>query len=87
MAEERKIMVFRVLFLSKFQIQQRWYFTGGNSSWKVIRRKKTYCCKIKKSIIATQKCKIILLQAALKDFWSSANLKIKKISLPKCSLL
>ena len=28
--------------------------------------------------MAAQKCKIILLQATLKDFWSSANLKLKK---------
>ena len=37
--------------------------------------------------MAVQKCKNILLQAALKDFWSSANPKLKKLSLPKLSLL
>ena len=42
---------------------------------------------LKKSIMAAQKCKNILLQAALKDFWSSANPKLKKLSLPKLSLL
>ena len=39
--------------------------------------------KINKSIMAVQKCKIMLLQAALKDFWSSANLKTKKIKFVK----
>ena len=33
---------------------------------------------IKKSIMAAQKCKNILLQAALKDFWSHANPKLTK---------
>ena len=37
--------------------------------------------------MAVQKCKNTLLQAALKDFWLSANPKLKKISLPKLSLL
>ena len=37
--------------------------------------------------MAVQKCKNILLQAALKDFWSSTNLKLKKLSLSKLSLL
>ena len=37
--------------------------------------------------MAVQKWKNILLQAALKDFWSSANPKLKKLSLPKPSLL
>ena len=36
--------------------------------------------------MAAQKCKIILLQAILKDLWSSANLKLKKFSLSKLSL-
>ena len=36
--------------------------------------------------MAAQKCKIILFQAALKDFWSSANLKLKILSLSKLSL-
>ena len=31
--------------------------------------------------MAAQKCKNIQLQAALKDFWSSANPKLKKIKL------
>ena len=88
MTEKRKFMVFRALFLFEVHIQQRWYLTGGNSSWSFIRRKKTEHFKIlKKSIMAAQKCKNILLQAALKDFWSSANPKLKKLSLPKLSLL
>ena len=33
-----------------------------------------------------QKCKNILLQAAVKDFWSSANPKLKKLSFSKLSL-
>ena len=34
--------------------------------------------------MAAQKCKIIVLQAAaLKNFWSSANLKLKKIKFVK----
>ena len=37
--------------------------------------------------MAAQKCKNISLQAALKDFWSSANPKLKSLSLPKLSLL
>ena len=37
---------------------------------------------LKKSIMAVQKCKTIPLQAALKDFSSSANPKLKKLSLP-----
>ena len=35
--------------------------------------------------MTAQKCKKILLHAALKDFWSSANLKLKKINLSKNS--
>ena len=42
-------------------------------------RKLNISNKIKKSIIAAKKCKIIFLQAALKDF-SSAHLKLKKLS-------
>ena len=83
MTEKPKFMVFRVLFLFEVHIQQRWYLTGGNSPWSVIRRRKTQHFKIKKPIQAAQKCKIILLQAALKDFWSSANLKLKKIKFVK----
>ena len=71
--------VIRVLFLFEVHIQQRWWLTEGNSSWSVIRRKKTEHFKIKKSTMAAQKCKIILLQAALKDFRSSANVKLKKV--------
>ena len=37
--------------------------------------------------MAAQKCNIILLEAALKDFWSSAKVKLKKLSLSKFSLL
>ena len=67
MAEKGKFMVFRALFSLKVHIQQRWYLTGRNSFWSIIRRKKTYHFKIiKKSIMAVQKCKNILLQAALK---------------------
>ena len=36
--------------------------------------------------MAVQKCKIILFQAALKDFWSSADLKLKKLNLSKLLL-
>ena len=43
-------------------------------------RKLNISNKIKKSIIAAKKCKIIFLQAALKDFSSSAHLKLKKLS-------
>ena len=85
---KNKFMVFRALFLFEVHIQQRWYLTGGNSSWSFIRRKKTEHFKIlKKSIMAAQKCKNILMQAALRDFWSSANPKLKRVSLPKLSLL
>ena len=43
------------------------------------KRKKTEHFKImKQSVIAAQKCKNILLQAALKDFLSSADPKLKK---------
>ena len=89
MAEKLNFMVFRVYFYLKYiHAQQRCYLTGGNPSWSVIRRKKTEHCKIiKKSIMAAQKWKKILLQAALKDFWSSANPKLKKLSLSKLSLL
>ena len=87
MTEKRKFMVFRVLFLFELHIQQRWYLTRGNSSWSFIRRKKTEHFKVlKKSIMAAQKCKNILLQAALKDFWSSSNLNLEKLSLPNLSL-
>ena len=37
--------------------------------------------------MAAQKCKNIWLLAALKDFWSSANPKLKKSSLSKLLLL
>ena len=68
-------------------IQQRWYLAGGKSFWSVIRRKKSEHFKImKKSIIAAQKCKSILLLVALKDFRSSANPN-EKISMSKLSLL
>ena len=83
MAEKPIFMVFRVLFLFGVHIQQRWYLTGGNASWCIIRRRKTYHFKIKKSIMVPQKWKIILLYAALKDFWSSADLKLKMLSLSK----
>ena len=33
-----------------------------------------------------QKCKNILLQSSVKDFWSSANPKLKKLSFSKLSL-
>ena len=33
--------------------------------------------------MAAQKCKNIFFQAALKDFWSSANPKLKKIKFVK----
>ena len=56
--------------------------TVGNCSWSFIRRRITEHFKM-----AFQKCKNIFLQAALKDFRSSANPKLKKISLSKLSLL
>ena len=69
MAEKWNFMVFRDLFLFEVNIQQRLYLAGGDSSWFVVRRKKTEHFKIsKKFIMAVQKCKIILLEAALKDF-------------------
>ena len=37
--------------------------------------------------MTVQKCKIVLLQTALKDFLSSADLKLKALSLSKLSLL
>ena len=44
-----------------------------------IRRKKTEHFKImKKNIMAAWKCKNMLLQVALKDFWSSADPNLKK---------
>ena len=33
--------------------------------------------------MAVQKCILILFQAELKDFWSSAYLKVKKIKFAK----
>ena len=33
--------------------------------------------------MAAKNCKIILLQAAIKDLWTSANLKLKKSTLSK----
>ena len=75
MAEKLKFMVFRALFLFEVHIQQRWYLTGGNSFWNVIRRKKTEHFKImKKSIMVAQNWNSCRL---LKDFWSSANPKLK----------
>ena len=88
MTKKRKPIVFRALFLSEVHMQQRWYLTGRNSSRSYIRREKTEHLKIlKKSIIAAQKCKNILLEAALINFWSFANPKLKKLSLPKLSHL
>ena len=56
-------------YLKYISIQQRWYLTGGNSSLNVIRRRTTEHFKlIKKTIMGAQKCKNILLQAALMDF-------------------
>ena len=37
--------------------------------------------------MAARECKNIWLLAALKDFWSSANPKLKKLSLSKLLLL
>ena len=81
MAEKRK---FRALSLFEVHIQQRWYLTQETLSGVLLEDRKL---KIKKSIMAAQKCKNILFQAALKDFWSSANQKIKKLHLSKLSLL
>ena len=81
--KNRNLWFLEFYFYFEVHIQQWWYLTGGNSSWSVIRRRKTQHFKIKKPIQAAQKCKIILLQAALKDFWSSANLKLKKIKFVK----
>ena len=78
MAEKLNFVVFGALFLFDTRIQQRWYLAGRNSSWSVIRRMKTeHFTIMKKSTVASQKCKNILLQAALKDFWLSANPKLK----------
>ena len=41
---------------------------------------------MKKSIMAAQKCKNLLLQTPVKDIWSSANPKLKEISFSKLSL-
>ena len=54
----------------------------------LLKKKKIKHFKLmKKSIVAAQKCKKILLQAALKHFWLSTNLKLKKSNLSKCSFL
>ena len=82
MAEKRK---FRALSLFEVHIQQRWYLTQETLSGVLLEDRKLKI--IKKSIMAAQKCKNILFQAALKDFWSSANLKLKKLHLSKLSLL
>ena len=69
MAEKLNFIVFGALFLFEVHIQQRSYSTWRKSSWSVIRRKKSEHLKImKKSIMAAQKCKHMLFQAALKDF-------------------
>ena len=47
MAKKPKFMVFKVLSLFEVHIQQRWYLTGGNSSWSVIRRNETFQIKEK----------------------------------------
>ena len=63
-------------------------FDRGNSSLTVIRRKKTEHFKImKKSIMVAQIWKNILLQAALNDFWSFPNPKLKPLSFSKLPLL
>ena len=88
MTEKLNFMVFRALFLFEVYMQQRQYLTWGNSSWSVIKRKKIKHFKLmKKSIVAAQKCKKILLQAALKHFWLSTNLKLNKSNLSKFSFL
>ena len=62
MTEKLNFMVFRALFLIEVHIQQRWYLTGRNSFWSVIRRKKTeQFTIIRKSIMAAQKCKNVWL--------------------------
>ena len=68
MAEKLKFMVFRVLFLFNFDFWQ-----GETLPGVLLKERKHF--KIKKSTMAVKKCKIILLQAALKDFWSSVNIK------------
>ena len=37
--------------------------------------------------MAAKNCKVILLQAAIKDLWTSANLKLKKSTLSKLTSL
>ena len=86
MTEKPKFTIFRVLFLFEVHIQQRWYLIGKTFPGVLLEERKLNISKLKKSIMAAQKCKILLLQAAWKDFWSSANLKLKKLSLSKLSL-
>ena len=67
MVGKLNFMVFRALFLFEVQFQKRSYLRGGNSSWRVIRRKKTEhfkiilikknpygCLKMQKCIVAGQ---------------------------------
>ena len=88
MAEKPKFMVFKVLLLFEVHIQQRWYLTGGNSSWNVIRRKKTF--KIKKKFKNKEihngcaKMQNNIVAGCIKGW--SANLKLKKLSLLKLPL-
>ena len=60
---------------------------GETLSGVLLEESKQHFKVIKKSIMAAQKCKNILLQAALKEFWSSANPKLEELSLSKLSLL
>ena len=70
MAEKLNFMVFRASFLFDVHSQQRWYLILGNPFWSVIRGKKTeHFKRMKKSIMAAQKCKNYIVVGSIKVFW------------------
>ena len=87
MAEKRNFLVFRALFYMRYISNQNDLLQGEALAGVLLEeRKRTWRFKIiKKSVMAAKKCKNILLQAVLKDFWSSANPKLKS-SLSKLAL-
>ena len=95
----RKLLKKRNLWFLEFYIYLK-YISNKDDIWQretlpgvLLEQRKLNISKwfqkhnIPKSVMVFQKCKNILLQAAIKDFWSSANLKPEKLSLSELSLL
>ena len=79
MAEKWDLWFLEFYFYVQYINNKDDIWLGETPTGMLLEERKLKHFKIKKSIMSVQKCKIILLQAALKDFWLSANLKLKKL--------